>query len=203
MSLDFIHRFEPPTTSEDRTLLMLHGTGGDEHDLVPLGQSLLPGAAILSPRGRVSEEGMLRFFRRFEEGVFDLDSIRTEASALAEFISEASEMYQFDPAKVVAVGFSNGANIAHSLLSLHPQALSAVVAIRAMTTLPDFHPTGLDSKRVFISSGKSDPIVPIRDVESLARQLSAGGAQVTHHWVDAGHNLTRSEIVAIAEWLGG
>ena len=203
MSLDFIHRFEPPTTSEDRTLLMLHGTGGNEHDLVSLGQSLLPGAAILSPRGRVSEEGMLRFFRRFEEGVFDLDSIRTEASALAEFISKASEMYQFDPAKVVAVGFSNGANIAHSLLSLNPQALSAVVAIRAMTTFPDSQPTGLEGKRVFISSGKSDPIVPIRDVESLARQLSAGGAQVTHHWVDAGHNLTRGEIVAIAEWLGG
>ena len=201
MSMEFVHQFLPAGTDEARTLLLLHGTGGDENDLVPLGQTLLPEAAILSPRGRVLEGGMPRFFRRFQEGVFDLDSIREEADALARFLADAAVEYAFDPTQVVAVGFSNGANIAHSLLMLHPNVLSTVVAIRAMTTFPDFKPAGLAGKRVFISSGKTDPIVPNSDAEFLANQLLSGGADVTHFWVDAGHNLTRGEIASIRDWL--
>src|SRR5574339_57152 len=144
MSVDFVYRFEPAAGNEGRTLLMLHGTGGDENDLVPLGQTLLPRAAILSPRGRVLEHGMPRFFRRFEEGVFDLESIRFEAGSLAQFLELAAEKHGFDANQVVAIGFSNGANIAHSLLALHPGSLSAVVAIRAMTTFPDLQMSGLD-----------------------------------------------------------
>jgi predicted esterase len=203
MSLDFIHQFLPAESDEPRTLLMLHGTGGDEKDLIPLGQAILPGAAILSPRGRLLEHGMPRFFRRFQEGVFDLDSIREESAALAKFVSDASSQYGFDASKVIAAGFSNGANIAHSLLLLHPESVSMVIAIRSMTTFPDIEASGLEGKQLFISSGKADPIVPNADAEYLANQFRDGGAEVTHHWVEAGHNLTRGEIAAIAQWLGG
>jgi len=201
MSMEFVHRFLPATSDEPRTLLMLHGTGGDENDLVPLGQSILPGAAILSPRGRILEDGMPRFFRRFQEGVFDLDSIKEESDALARFLVEAANEHAFDATQIVAVGFSNGANIAHSLLLLHPDSLSEVVAIRSMTTFPDFKAAGLAGKRVFLASGKADPIVPNADAAFLADQLKSGGADVTHYWVDAGHNLTRGEIDAIRDWL--
>ena len=199
---EFIHAYIPAANpKETRTLLMLHGTGGNEQDLIPLGQTILPGAAILSPRGRISEGGMPRFFRRFGEGVFDLDNLRAEADALVEFLKESAERYGFDPAQVIAAGFSNGANMAHSLLLLHPEVLSQVVAIRAMTTFPDVKAQGLEGKRVFISSGQHDPIVPNEDVEQLASQLREGGADVTHHWVDTGHNLTRGEIEEITTWL--
>jgi phospholipase/carboxylesterase len=200
--VSFIHQFLPATNPEEqRTLLLLHGTGGDEQDLIPLGQTLLPGAAILSPRGHISEGGMSRFFRRFGEGVFDLENLKEEAAALAEFVRQSASQYGFDPNKVVGVGFSNGANMAHSLLLLHPETLKDVVAIRAMTTFPDAKAEGLQDKRVFISSGRFDPIVPTTDAENLARQLREGGADVTHHWVETGHNLTREEVVEIAAWL--
>lgn len=198
---EFVHKFIPGAGEESRTLFLLHGTGGNELDLIPLGETLLPGAAILSPRGHISEQGMARFFRRFEEGVFDLDNLREEAENLAEFLKWAATEYGFDPARVTAIGFSNGANIAHSLLSLHPTALKEVVAIRAMTTFPDLRPEGLEDKRVFISTGRFDPIVSNTDAENLERQLREGGADVTHHWVEAGHNLTREELAVIGKWL--
>lgn len=198
---EFVHKFVPATTDEKRTLLLLHGTGGDENDLIPLGQTLLPGAGILSVRGRISEGGMPRFFRRFAEGVFDLDNLREEASALLGFVEKAAQEYEFDSAHVVGVGFSNGANMAHSLMGLYPSLLSEAVLIRAMTTMPELQYKGLEGKRVFISSGKSDPILPVEGAQNLAEQLRKGGADVTHLWLDAGHNLTRQEIGEIAAWL--
>ncbi len=181
---------------------MLHGTGGNESDLIPLGEKLLPGAGILSPRGRISEGGMPRFFRRFAEGVFDVESIKVEAVALSDFLVEASREHQFDSGQVFAVGFSNGANMAHSLICLHPDSLMGVIAIRAMTTMPDLNAIDLKDKRIIISTGKTDPIVPNDDARHLEVQLRSGGAVVTHHWVDAGHNLTREEIPLMATWLG-
>lgn len=199
---NFVHRFIPAEDREEnRTLLLLHGTGGDENDLVPLGQTILPGAAILSPRGRISEGGMPRFFRRFAEGVFDVPNIHEEAAALADFLRRASVEYGFDTAKVVAVGFSNGANMAHSMLMLHPDTLQSVVLIRAMETLPDLVVPDLSGKKAFMSNGKSDPIMPIPTVEALANQLRRAGAEVTQLWLDAGHNLTRTEIDDIRRWL--
>lgn len=198
----FVHRFIPAATpGEDRTLLMLHGTGGNESDLLPLASTLLPGAAILSPRGRIDEGGMPRFFRRFAEGVFDLDNLREETNALADFVKAASEEYGFDPAKVVGIGFSNGANIASTLLFLRPETLHEAILIRTMVTLPDTSAQGLEGKRVFISSGRFDSMVPVDNVMHLASVLADGGADVTHHWVEGGHNLTRGEIDAMREWL--
>lgn len=199
---EFVHKFIPATSDETRTLLLLHGTGGDENDLIPLGQTLLRGAGILSVRGRVLEGGMPRFFRRFAEGLFDLDNLREEAAALNEFLPQAAAQYGFDPSKLVGIGFSNGANMAHSLMGLYPTSLAEAVLIRAMTTMPELEYSGLDGKRVFISSGKSDPILPVADAENLADQLRKGGADVTHLWLDAGHNLTRGELGEISAWLG-
>lgn len=199
---EFVHKFIPATSDETRTLLLLHGTGGDENDLIPLGQTLLPGAGILSVRGRILEGGMPRFFRRFAEGLFDLENLREEAAALNEFVPQAAAQYEFDPSKVVGVGFSNGANMAHSLMGLYPALLSEAVLIRAMTTMPELEYSNLAGKRVFISSGKSDPILPVADAENLADQLRKGGAEVTHLWLDAGHNLTRGELGEISAWLG-
>jgi phospholipase/carboxylesterase len=201
VSESFVHRFEPGVEGETRTLLLLHGTGGDENDLIPLGQTVLPGAALLSPRGRVLEGDLPRFFRRFAEGVFDLENLYAEATALGEFVSQSATRYNFELEKVIALGFSNGANMAHSLMMLHPNVVQDSVLIRAMTTLPDFKPSGLEGKHVFLSSGRVDPMTPVDDAEFLANQLRSGGADVTHHWVDAGHNLTRAELGTIHDWL--
>jgi predicted esterase len=198
----FEHRWVPASdAAEKRTLLMLHGTGGDENDLIPLGETLLPGAAILSPRGRISENGMPRFFRRFAEGVFDLDDLRLQASDLADFIGDAARRYGFDPSRVTAVGFSNGANIAGGLLLLRPEVLEAAVMLRPMVTLePDPMPD-LSGKRVFLANGQVDPMVPVENANRLAQMLRQAGADVTHEWLPGGHNLTRQEIVAATEWL--
>jgi len=198
---DFIHRYIPATSEEKRTLLLLHGTGGDENDLIPLGEAILPGAAILSLRGRISENGMPRFFRRFAEGVFDLDNLREETNALADFVQAASARYAFDPTQIVAAGFSNGANIAAATMLLRPEILQEAILIRAMVTLEDVQPKGLEGKRVFLSSGRYDNIVPVENATRLAEQLREGGAEVTHYWAEVGHNLTRAEIQAIQSWL--
>ncbi len=201
MNNRFIHRYLAATSAESRTLLLLHGTGGNENDLIPLGQAVLPGAAILSVRGRILENGMPRFFRRFQEGVFDLDNLREEAAALDQFLSTARSEYGIESSKLFAVGFSNGANMGHSLLSLHPESLAGGAFIRAMTTFPNNQLAGLEGKQVFLSSGRADSMVPVEDADYLAKQLQSGGATVEHYWTDAGHNLTRPEITAIAEWF--
>ncbi|MEN9403036.1 MAG: putative hydrolase MhqD, partial [Verrucomicrobiota bacterium] len=192
--LTYVHRFEPATVANATPVLLLHGTGGNEADLLPLGRQLAPGSALLSPRGDVSEHGMPRFFRRFAEGVFDLDDVARRTHALADFIADAATRYGFDPGKLAALGYSNGANIAASLLLLRPEALVRAVLLRPMVvlqlkTLPD-----LSGKHVTLLSGRHDPIVPVDHPPQLAKMLRQAGAQVDLHWLDTGHQLTEEDL---------
>lgn len=201
---NFNHRFEPApcgTIAAAPTLLLLHGTGGNEHDLIELGRSLAPEANLLSPRGKVSENGMPRFFRRLAEGVFDEEDLIHRTHELADFIAAAADHYKFTPTTLTAVGYSNGANIAASLLLLRPEALRRAVLLRAMLplvpeTLPD-----LSGKKVFFASGLSDPILPIDNARRLAAMLREAGAEVAFHELNAGHQLTSAEIDAARIWL--
>src|ERR1044071_2298743 len=148
---DFLHEFVPGNS--DRTLLLLHGTGGNERDLIPLGHELDPNASLLSPRGKVLENGMPRFFRRLAEGVFDLEDLRKRTHELADFVVSAAERYKIDVKKIVAVGYSNGANIAASVLLLRPEVLSAAILFRAMVPLIPQTLPNLSDKPIFMSSG--------------------------------------------------
>src|SRR5919198_3054806 len=160
---DFIHEFIPGSSS--RTLLLLHGTGGNERDLIPLGRELDQNAALLSPRGKVLENGMARFFRRLAEGFFDLEDLRTRTHQLADFVIAAAERYRIDIKKIVAVGYSNGANIAASMLLLRPEIFSAAILFRAMVPLiPESQPN-LSSVHVFIGTGSIDPIIPTSETK--------------------------------------
>lgn len=199
--LSFTHVYQPPSTVGVPTLLMLHGTGGNEHDLVPLAADLMPGAGVLSPRGKVLEQGMPRFFRRFAEGVFDLDDLRQRTRELADFVGEASGHYKFDPSRVVAVGFSNGANIAGSTLLLAPGTLAGAVLLRAMVPIvPDPLPR-LPATPVLISNGRVDSLVPAAETERLAALLRSSGANVTVNWHQAGHQLVHDDIAQARVWL--
>src|SRR2546425_8728038 len=191
---DFIHEFGPGTPN--RTLLLLHGTGGNERDLIPLGRELDPNAALLSPRGPVLENGMPRFFRRLAEGVFDLEDLARRTDELGHFIEEAGALYGFDAADVCAVGFSNGANIAASLLLRRPGLRRRAALFRAMVPFEPASPPGLHGARVFMSSGRADPIAPAATAERLAALLRAAGAEVTLRWDDAGHQLTPDGVSA-------
>jgi phospholipase/carboxylesterase len=197
--LNFIHQFVPGPS--ERTLLLLHGTGGNEHDLLPLGRELDPAAALLSPRGPVSENGHPRFFRRLAEGVFDLEDLKRRTDDLADFVLAAAQRYQFDLAKLVAVGYSNGANIAASILLQRPKVLRSAILLRAMVPfepeeLPDLH-----GVRVWIAGGNEDMIIPRENTERLAEILSSAGAEVTARFFDAGHGLTNAELVLVKRWL--
>ncbi len=195
------HRFIPSPTKADRTLLLLHGTGGDENDLIDLGRQLDPDAAILSPRGNVSENGMPRFFRRLAEGVFDLEDVNRRANELADFVTAAAGHYTLSPDNIVAVGFSNGANIAAAMMLLRPEILHGAILLRAMVTIePDASPD-LSGKRVLMSSGEADPIIPLENAERLAAMLRAAGADVTFKVQHAGHNLTRQDLIDAQSWL--
>jgi phospholipase/carboxylesterase len=197
--LGFFHRFVPATQPGHPALLLLHGTGGNEDDLLPLGQQLLPGAALLSPRGKVLENGMPRFFRRLAEGVFDLADLKARTQELAALIEAARAAYGL-PA-LVAVGLSNGANIAASLLLTHPRALQGAVLMRAMLPFePDALPD-LKATPVLLLSGEADPIVPAASRDRLAAVLAQGGAAVSYEIVAAGHNLTRQDLALAANWL--
>ena len=195
------HRFVPGFPAESRTLLLLHGTGGNEDDLIPLGRALLPGAALLSPRGQVLEQGMPRFFRRLAEGVFDEPDLRARTAELAEFVEWAATSYGFDARRVTAVGFSNGANVAASLLLLRPRVLAGAVLFRAMVPLVPEERPDLEGVRVLIGSGRADPLVPVAQVERLAAMFREGGAEVTVHWEGAGHQLTTGDLDAGRIWL--
>ena len=199
--LNFIHQFVPG--SSDRTLLVLHGTGGNEHDLLPLGRELDPSAALLSPRGQVSENGHPRFFRRLAEGVFDLEDLRRRTDDLADFIEEAARHYEFDLNKLVAVGYSNGANIAASVLLQRPGILRTAILLRAMVPFVPEKPPDLSGVRVWIAGGKQDMIIAPAETQRLADLLSGAGADVTVRFFDAGHGLTNTELVLAHRWLAG
>ena len=197
--LDFIHQYVPG--SSDRTLLLLHGTGGNEHDLLPLGRGLDPAAALLSPRGQVLENGHPRFFRRLAEGVFDLEDLKRRTDELADFILAAAQAYHFDLAKLIAVGYSNGANIAASILLRRPGVLHAAVLLRAMVPFEPEELPNLSGVRIWIGGGKQDTIIPRENTERLANILSAAGADVSAHFFEAGHALTSIELVLVKRWL--
>ncbi|KPF72705.1 hydrolase [Bosea sp. AAP35] len=196
---DFVHVYEPGSDANRPPLLLLHGTGGDERDLLGLGRAVAPGSALLSPRGKVLEGAMPRFFRRLAEGVFDEDDLRRRTHELADFVSLARERHGL--AAPIAVGFSNGANIAASLLLLRPEALAGAALLRAMSPFAQPPQTDLSGKRVLILSGAMDPIIPGDDAKRLARTLSGNGASVDHRVLPAGHGLSQPDIGLLKGWL--
>ncbi|WP_128924861.1 alpha/beta hydrolase [Bradyrhizobium guangxiense] len=196
----FIHRFEPAGDAGSAPLLLLHGTGGDENDLLGLGRMISPGSALLSPRGRVLEHGMPRFFRRLAEGVFDEEDVRRRADELGEFVVEARKQYGI--AAPVAVGFSNGANIAAALLLLKPDVLAGAILLRAMVPLSAPPKAELAGKPVLLLSGQADPIVPASNSAKLAALLSQAGASVTHRVLPAGHQLSQADVTIARDWIG-
>jgi phospholipase/carboxylesterase len=199
--LGFVHRFEPGSRPGAVPLLLLHGTGGNEDDLLPLGRRLAPEAPLLSPRGKVLENGMPRFFRRVAEGVFDLEDLRLRAGELAEFVQRARQAYDLGETPPIAVGFSNGANIGAALLLLWPGSLSGAVLLRPMVPLvPDPLPK-LEGIPVLIAAGRQDPIVPPDQPRALADLLGSAGAEVTLHGSIAGHGLIREDLELAERWM--
>lgn len=195
--LSFTHRYVAGDASRPPVLL-LHGTGGDENDLIGFGEMIAPGSALLSPRGRVLEGGMPRFFRRLAEGVFDEDDVRKRADELADFVTEARKAYGIDAP--VALGFSNGANIAAAILMRRPETLAGAALLRAMVPLPD-KPAGLAGKPVLILSGAMDPIVPADNAARLAAVLKGAGASVEQRTLPAGHGLSQADVTLAREWM--
>jgi predicted esterase len=221
--LGFIHSFIPPkyeesaantakrtsrrdTTEKQRktftTFLLLHGTGGNEQDLIPLAYDLDQSAAILSPRGKVLENGITpRFFRRLAEGVFDIEDLKFRTNELADFVIDSSKTYNFDLQHIIAVGYSNGANIASSVLLLRPEILSSAILFRAMVPLVPQTLPNLSDKRIFMSSGLYDPIVSRQEAEKLFGLFKSAGANISLSWQKSGHELTMDEIQNAKEWL--
>jgi phospholipase/carboxylesterase len=197
--LSFIHRFEPGNRREAPPLLLLHGTGGDENDLLPLGQAIAPDAPLLSVRGKVREQGMSRFFRRLAEGVFDEDDVRRRAGELADFVEVARERYGI--AAPVALGYSNGANIAAAVLLLRPQVLAGAILLRAMVPLSQPPRAGSAGKPVLIVSGQHDPIIPASNAARLAELLTDAGANVQHRPLPVGHQLSQADLTIGREWM--
>lgn len=197
--LSFIHRIKPATEPGKPPILLLHGTGGNEDDLLPLGGMVAPGSALLSPRGKVLEGGMPRFFRRLREGIFDEEDVRRRAHELADFIAQARESYGL--AAPIAVGFSNGANIAAAVLQLRPEALAGAALLRAMVPLQDPPVADLSGKPVLILSGASDPIVPADNAKRLASLLKGAGATVQHQVLPTGHGLTQTDVALTKTWI--
>ena len=197
----FIHRFVPAPGAQ-RTLVLLHGTGGNENDLIDLGRTLSPESALLSPRGKVLENGMSRFFRRLAEGVFDVPDLKARARELAGFLEEAVDSYGLQGTALVAVGHSNGANIAGGLLLLRPGLLNGAVLWRPMVPFePDVLPT-LTGTRVLIVAGRQDRTVPPGVPEHLAGILGDSGAEVALEWTAGGHGLTEEDVEVARGWLG-
>lgn len=202
-SLAFIHQYVPARHPGLSVLLLLHGTGGTERDLLPLGEQLLPGAAQLSPRGQVLENGMPRFFRRLAEGVFDLEDLRRRAHELADFVDAARRMYDLGPTPPVAVGVSNGANVAAAMLLLRPGTLGGALLFRPMVPLvPDPIPA-LGGVPVQINAGTADPIVTPAQSEALGSLLLRAGAAVAIDWIEAGHRLTQEDLEIGQRFLAG
>src|SRR5918998_4176274 len=197
----FTHRFVPAEEPAAPTLLLLHGTGGDENDLLPLGRMLAERAALLSPRGKVLENSMPRFFRRLSMGVFDEEDLVNRTHELASFVEEAASEYGLDPKRLFAVGFSNGANIAASLLLLHPDLLAGAVLLRAMVPFEAETPPDLQGTPVYLAAGRSDQMVPPESTERLAKLLREAGAEVTLDWQPGGHGIGPAEIEDARAWL--
>ena len=197
----FKHRFVAGSGQEGATLLLLHGTGGSEHDLLPLGRELLPGADLLSPRGKVLEHGMRRFFCRLAEGVFDEEDLTFRTEDLAGFVEEASKKYRLELGKLFAVGFSNGANIAASLLLSRPDLLRGAVLLRPMVPFEPEALPDLSGVRVFVGAGELDHMVPRENTDRLLELLEDAGAEIQARWQRTGHGLAREEVDEAKRWL--
>jgi phospholipase/carboxylesterase len=197
--LSFIHRFEPATRPVAAPLLLLHGTGGDENDLLPLGQMISPGAALLSVRGQVLEHGMARFFRRLAEGVFDEADVIRRANELADFVEAARKTYGL--AAPLALGYSNGANVAAAMLLLRPPTLQGGILLRAMVPLAQPPEADLSGRSLLLVSGQHDPIIPPANSERLAAMLNRAGADVTRRVLPVGHQLSQADVSLAREWL--
>lgn len=182
------------------TLLLLHGTGGTERDLLPIAQIVDPNANVLSVRGNILENGMPRFFKRLKEGIFDLEDLVKQTKNLAEFIDDASEKYQFDRKQVIAIGYSNGANIAGSLLFHYTDVLKGAILHHPMVPIRDIDLPDQKDTAIFIGAGENDPMCPAEESVDLERLLTDKGADVTVHWERNGHQLTQTEVNAAREW---
>lgn len=198
--LGHVHVWQP-APGATRTFLLLHGTGGDERDLLPLARILDPHANVLSPRGNVLEHGAPRFFRRLAPGVLDLDDLRARTRELAAFVEGASRAYQFPLGGVTAVGFSNGANVAASLLFQAPEVLGEAILVRAMLPYRPEAPPRVEGKRVLLLAGERDPYSQPEATEALAGILRSGGASVTTHYAPGGHDLTPLDVEVARKWL--
>ncbi|HLS09123.1 alpha/beta hydrolase [Lentibacillus sp.] len=194
------HIFQKGNDQTKPTLLLLHGTGGTEQDLLPLAGEIDKDANVLSVRGNVSENGMPRFFKRLAEGVFDEEDLIARTEELNEFLDEAAEEHGFDRENVVAIGYSNGANIAGSLLFHYQDALKAAILHHPMVPRRGIELPDLSGKNVFIGAGTNDPICPAEESEDLKSLLENAGARVELHWENMGHQLSMNEVKAAAEW---
>ncbi|MBC7526542.1 MAG: alpha/beta hydrolase [Chthonomonadaceae bacterium] len=197
---EFIHLYKAGILPQ--TLLLLHGTGGDETQLMELGVQVLPGANLLGVRGRVSENGVNRFFRRFEEGVFDREDLIFRTGELAGFVKSAANRYGFDPMQVYALGYSNGANIGAALLLLHPETLAGGALLHAQIPLTPDVLSDLSGKRILITAGKRDAIVSPAQAEGLRKMLQERHAEVELWQHEGGHEISTSELEKVGEWLG-
>jgi phospholipase/carboxylesterase len=195
----FVHRVEPARVAGGPALLLLHGTGGDENDLLPLGRLLAPDAALIAPRGRVLEHGMPRYFRRLAEGVFDLEDLERRTRELGDFVEAARARHA--PGGLVAVGYSNGANIAASLLLRRAHALAGAVLIRPMVPFEPTRPDGPGPVPVLLLPGRADPIVPPQHAARLAELLREGGADVTIAMQPSSHALGPGDVEAARTFL--
>src|SRR4051812_20642568 len=198
---EFIHEYVPSSSPASPTLLLLHGTGGDESSLLSLGQQLAPEAALLSPRGKVLEGSAPRFFRRKAEGVFDIEDLIFRTHELADWLAVASVEYGIAPGSVIALGYSNGANIAASILLLRPDAFKRAVLLRAMVPLVPEQAPDLSEAAVLMGSGTVDSLIPLPQSEKLAQMLRDYGADVTFHKQPADHRLTNGDLVSVRQWL--
>ncbi|QAS54517.1 alpha/beta hydrolase [Halobacillus litoralis] len=194
------HIFQKGSGNSEKVLLLLHGTGGTEQDLLPIAEMIDPEASVLSVRGNVSENGMPRFFKRLREGVFDEEDLIERTKELNTFISEAAEEYKFDRSNVIAVGYSNGANIAGSLLFHYENSLRGAVLFHPMVPRRGIDIPGLNGLPVFIGAGENDPICSAQETVDLKKLLSEAGAEVTEQWEQMGHRLTENEVKAAAGW---
>ncbi len=194
------HIFQKGNDQTKPTLLLLHGTGGTEQDLLPLAGEIDEDANVLSVRGNVTEGGMPRFFKRLAEGVFDEEDLIARTKELYDFLDEAAEEHGFDRNNIVAVGYSNGANIAGSLLFHYQDSLKAAILHHPMVPRRGIELPNLSGKNVFIGAGTNDPICSAEESEDLKSLLKNAGANVDLHWENMGHQLSMGEVKAAAEW---
>lgn len=196
------YRFEKGTDDQAPVLLLLHGTGGNEHSLIPFARIVAPASDVVCPRGNVSENGAVRYFRRLAEGVFDLEDLRARTEQLGQFVAEAGKRHGFGAERVVAVGFSNGANIAASLMLSQPQALKSGVLLRAMVPFEPAVKPDLRESAALIVAGRTDSLIPQANTERLATLMRGAGAKVELTWLDTGHGMVQDDVNETRAFLG-